>query len=164
MNCIGSGCSRPNPAAQVRKSINRLIILLAAFMSAGCSGGDQAADQQAVAGPGQVDAAVPARICYRNEYPFDAEPDREDVERLTLEIEGNRAVGEYSWLPAFKDKRIGQFEGSYDGQFVTAIYEYTQEGQSAVSTISIKVEPERVVVEGESPELGLNATISRAEC
>lgn len=133
-------------------------------MAVRCSDREQGAEKQAVVGSEKVDAKGLTRHCYRNEYPFDGEPDQKDVQTLTLEIDGSRAVGEYSWLPAFKDKRVGRFEGLFDGQAVTATYEYTQEGQSAVATISIRLEPEQVVVEGGSPELGLNATIARVDC
>ncbi len=141
-----------------------LAVLLAAFMSVGCSNGEQGAEKRAAAETGQVDVTALTRHCYRNEYPFDGEPEQKDVQTLTLEIDGKRVVGEYNWLPAFKDKRVGRFEGSIDGQSATVTYEYTQEGQSAVATISIRLEPEQVVVEGGEPELGLNATIAKEGC
>jgi hypothetical protein len=87
-----------------------------------------------------------------------------DVQSLTIEIDSDRAVGEYNWLPAFKDRRLGRFEGALDGQSVTASYEYTQEGQSGIATISITLESDHVVVEGGSPELGLDATIEQVDC
>ena len=145
-----------------------LLILIAA---AGCADGDRSVEPQAVAETEAVTATAPNRQCYRNEYPFEnlpddfeGSPDQKDVEWLAIEIDGDHATGEYNWLPAFKDKRIGRFEGSLDGQLVSASYEYTQEGQSSVVPISIRLESEQVVVEGGPPELGLNVTIARVDC
>lgn len=141
-----------------------LPILLATSLLASCSNGDQPTEKKAEIGVEKVDSMVPTRHCYRNEYPFDYEPDQRDVQSLIIRINGDHAVGEYNWLPAFKDKRVGRFEGSFDGQVVRAKYRYTQEGQSAVSSITIRIEPDQVVVEGGGPELGLNATIARVDC
>ena len=148
------------------KAISSLVlVLVATLISTGCSkSGESGTEKNAAGGTEQVDATIPIHHCYQNEYPFDSEPDQKDVEVLTLEIVGDRAIGEYNWLPAFKDRRVGQFEGSFDGQTVTASYKFTQEGQSMVTTISIRLEPERVVIKGEKPELGLNASIARVDC
>ncbi len=143
---------------------NTMPILLASFMLVSCTNGERKVEKQVVAETKQVDSTVPTRHCYRNEYPFDNEPDLKDVEVLNIEIVGDHAQGEYNWLPAFKDKRVGRFEGSFDGQSITARYEYTQEGQSATAIISITLEPDQVVVEAEKPELGLNSTIARVDC
>jgi hypothetical protein len=83
---------------------------------------------------------------------------------LTVEIDGDRVAGDYNWLPAFKDRCTGRFEGSVDGQLVVARYEYTQEGRSAAVTIEIALGPDQAVVKGEEAELGLNATIARVDC
>jgi hypothetical protein len=141
-----------------------VLVLLIATATAACSDGDQSVDTQVLTKIDMAAETTPTRRCYRNEYAFEGEPNKADVESLTIEINGVRAVGEYNWLPAFKDHRLGQFEGTVDGQTVTASYEYTQEGRSDVATILIELESEQVVVEGGSPELGLNATIARVDC
>ncbi len=149
----------------MRHTLSRpLLFLLAASLSPGCSDGDRSVETPTVDESQPAVATLPTRHCYKNEYPFDGEPNMKDVESLTIEVNGDRAVGEYNWLPAFKDKRIGQFQGTIDDQLVTANYEYTQEGQSAVATISIRLEPSQAVVESERPELGLNATIALVDC
>jgi hypothetical protein len=131
------------------------VILLAALMSVGCADSERSAQGQAVAGTEQSSSTPVTRRCYRNEYPFDDIPGEKDVQTLTVEIDGDRAVGEYNWLPAFKDKRVGRFEGVFDGHSVVAMYRYAQEGQSASTEISIRLEPEYAVVEGGKQELGL---------
>jgi hypothetical protein len=139
-----------------------LLVLLAASIMAGCFDGDRNVETQTVTE--MATETIPARRCYRNEFPFEGELDQMDVQSLTIEIDSDRAVGEYNWLPAFKDRRLGRFEGALDGQSVTASYEYTQEGQSGIATISITLESDHVVVEGGSPELGLDATIEQVDC
>ena len=52
----------------------------------------------------------------------------------------SRAVGDYNWLPAFKDQRLGKFEGQIDGEAISASYEHSQEGQSQVAQILIRRE------------------------
>lgn len=133
-------------------------------MTIGCSDRDRSLERQAVAVTGIVSETAPKRQCYRNEYLFNDDPDQKDVESLTVQFKGDHVVGEYNWLPAFKDKRVGRFEGAFDGQSISASYEFTQEGQLGAAKISIRVGPDQVIVEGESPQLGLNATIARVDC
>jgi hypothetical protein len=140
-------------------------ILFAAILSIGCSDGHLDSETKAaevIEPTGRTEDT--AHYCYRNEYPFEDEPDQKDIQSLSVDISGGRATGEYSWLPAFKDQRVGRFEGTVEGQSIVARYEYTQEGQSGVTTISIRLEPEQAVVAGGSPALGLNATIARVDC
>ncbi|MEM1242476.1 MAG: hypothetical protein AAGI45_21815 [Cyanobacteria bacterium P01_H01_bin.26] len=131
---------------------------------AGFANGDQLEETPSSAEIKAITEASSNQQCFRNEYVFEDNPDQKDVEWLAIEIDGDRAVGEYDWLPAFKDQRTGRFEGSVDGQIVSAVYEYTQEGQSGTTPISIKLESEQVVVEGGPLELGLNTTIARVDC
>jgi len=140
-------------------------ILVAATMSIGCSDNRWASETKAAEVIERAGGAADAtHYCYRNEYSFEDEPDKKDIQSLSIEISGVRAAGEYSWLPAYKDQRVGRFQGTVDGQSIVARYEYTQEGQSGVTTISIRLEPEQAVVEGGSPALGLNAAIARVDC
>ena len=147
------------------KLTHSLVIVLASLVSLGCSDGRLHGETKAAP---EIERAVAAtettRYCYRNEYPFEDAPNQKDVQSLTIEISAVRASGEYNWLPAFKDQRVGRFEGTVDGQSIVARYEYTQEGQSGVTTISIRLEPGQAVVEGGSAALGLAATLTRVDC
>jgi len=139
--------------------------LIAAISSSGCFDGHLGRETKAVEVIKQTGrAAGTSRYCYRNEYSFEDEPDKKDIQSLSVDVSGVRATGDYSWLPAFKDQRIGRFEGTVDGQIIVARYEYTQEGQSGVTTISITLGPERAVVEGGPHALGLAARIARVNC
>ena len=50
--------------------------------------------------------------------------DAKDVEELIVALDGNAATGEYNWIPAYKDKRLGKFTGTVEGQIVSATYTY----------------------------------------
>ncbi len=102
--------------------------------------------------------------CFRNEYAFDDEPDQRDIEELIVVIDGSRATGEYNWIPAYKDSRLGRFDGSVQDDSVNASYEFEQEGQSGIATVSIILGEEHAIIKGESPELGLDLTLARVEC
>ena len=77
-----------------------------------------------VAEPAPVEPASSVQHCFRNETVFGED---KDVEELTVTIDGDAATGDYNWLPAFKDQRLGQFSGTVDGDTISATYEFAQE-------------------------------------
>ncbi len=87
-----------------------------------------------------------------------------DVEELIVEISDNHATGQFNWIPAYKDKRLGRFSGSIQDNTINASYDFEQEGLSDTVTITISIEEEKAVVDGGPPELGLNVTLVRAGC
>jgi len=117
-------------------------------------------NQDAVGG----DDGVARTECFRNEYAFDDKPAQKDVEELIIDINGNRASGAYNWIPVYKDKRLGRFKGSIQGDKIIAEYEFMQEGVTTETTITISRKKDRAIVEGVGPDVGLNATIARVEC
>ncbi|MGB5164618.1 MAG: hypothetical protein WBN61_05120 [Woeseiaceae bacterium] len=108
-----------------------------------------------------ISDAVQTQHCFRNEHPFQ---DTMDIEELIVVLDGGGATGQYNWLPAFKDARLGRFTGSLHGNTISADYAYEQEGQSATIRISIILEDDRAIVEGGPVQLGLNRTLLRAAC
>jgi len=140
-----------------------LFILIAALASTGCVCGTRILEKRSGTEVALVAEMTP-RQCFRNEYPFEDQPDQKDVQSLTVYIDGDRVTGEYNWLPAFKDKRTGRFAGTIDGQLIMASYEYTQEGLSAIVAIEIALGSDQAVVKGGGPELGLGAMIARVDC
>lgn len=102
-----------------------------------------------------------ARHCFRNEFPIDG---AKDVQELTVVIEGDRASGEYNWLPAFKDRRFGRFSGFMRNGVIEAAYDFRQEGRSDTTSIAIAIEADRALVSGGPPELGLNLVLQRVAC
>ncbi len=151
----------------MRHAVSNLSFLATILvLSSGCSknsAGDL--EQQASGETDRIEAASSTREhCFRNEYAFDDEPDQRDIEELIVVVDGSRAVGEYNWKPVYKDSRLGRFDGSVKDDTVNASYEFEQEGQSGTATISIILGEEHAIIKGESPELGLDLTLARAEC
>ncbi|MBE7383535.1 MAG: hypothetical protein F6J95_019220 [Leptolyngbya sp. SIO1E4] len=130
----------------------------------GCTATNQPAETTASTEPQAITEAASDRQCFRNEYPFEDNPEQKDVESLTVDIQGDQVTGEYNWTPALKDARTGSFNGSINDDVITADYEYMQEGQSGETDITIRLEPEQAVVEGGAPELGLSTAIARVDC
>lgn len=75
--------------------------------------------------------------CFRNEYPFQGNPEDKDIEELHLEIIGN---------------------------LVTGTYTFSQEGISKTENIEIVLKNSEAVIKGERNELGLDATIKKIRC
>jgi hypothetical protein len=103
-------------------------------------------------------------ICFRNEYPFEDNSGKKDVEELTLAITGNEVTGMYNWLPAEKDQRKGSLTGTLEGNSIKAKYIFMQEGIENSADINIQIEVNKASVSGGAPELGLESTIKKAEC
>lgn len=103
-------------------------------------------------------------LCFRNEYPFEDNSGKVDVEELTLAITGNQVTGMYNWLPAEKDQRKGTFTGTITGKTINAKYTFMQEGIEESTNISIEIKDDKVSVNGGNPELGLQAEIKKADC
>lgn len=103
-------------------------------------------------------------LCFRNEYPFEDNSGRMDIEELTLVITGNQVTGMYNWLPAEKDQRKGKLTGSISGNTITAKYTFMQEGVEDSTNIIIQIDDDKASVGGGAPELGLQADIKKAEC
>ncbi len=111
--------------------------------------------------PTEVVAPAPVKHCFRSEFGMD---DIKDVEELTVVLDGDAATGMYNWIPAYKDKRMGNYTGTFADPVISADYEFQQEGQTATAMITITIEDQQVKVEGGAPELGLNTTIARIDC
>lgn len=103
-------------------------------------------------------------LCFRNEYPFEDNSGKMDVEELTLVITGDQVTGIYNWLPAEKDQRTGKFTGSINGNTINAKYTFVQEGVEGSADIVIETDNNKASVSGGSPELGLQADIKKADC
>lgn len=102
--------------------------------------------------------------CFRNKYPFPDDPENWDIEELFVEIEGGGARGRYSWLPAFKDQRVGDLLGGVEADVVQATYTFAQEGGITAARITITLGEDVATVRGGLPALGLNASIQRIDC
>ncbi len=109
----------------------------------------------------QTGITSPIHHCFRNEY---SNGGNSDVEELTVIVDGDDASGTYNWIPAYKDTRLGRFNGTFRSGNVNADYEYEQEGQLGSTSISIVVSDKQAIVSGGPTELGLGQTLARVEC
>lgn len=104
------------------------------------------------------------KMCFKNEFPFKDDPSQKDVQQLTINLEGSRVWGTYQWLPAFKDKREGKFEGTLTDKTISANYRFIQEGKEDAAQITIVLTEDLAIVTGGSPEMGLEAKIEKISC
>ena len=148
-----------------------------AATTVGCASTDSSSTSPGSTSPGSTTAKDPETVqpsgkntipiadsvkhCFRNEY---SSGDITDIEELNITIADAQATGVYNWLPALKDKRLGEFEGVLTNDTVDAIYTYEQEGVSESVPISILINEDSATVEGGEPALGLDATLERSEC
>jgi hypothetical protein len=102
--------------------------------------------------------------CYRNEYPFADNPEDKDIIELIIEITGNKVKGTYHWIPAFKDQRKGCIEGTIINNYIVGNYIYIQEGIRDTVNITITLNDEEAIIDGDPPELGLAATVAKIAC
>lgn len=136
--------------------------MLILFLSSACSDNDDSVPEQPSSADAERSTIVPSiRHCFRNEYPID---DTKDVEELIIIVDNDQVTGEYNWIPAYKDRRLGRFDGSLQENTISASYEFEQEGQSTTTAISISIEGKQAIVKGGQPELGLNQTLARVAC
>jgi len=147
----------------MRKTLGRLsITFLIVLLLSSCSDSNNGIAEKQISDISvESPPASSVRHCFRNEYPID---DNMDVEELIVEISDNHATGQFNWIPAYKDKRLGRFSGSIQDNTITAGYDFEQEGLSDTVTITISIEEEKAVVAGGPPELGLNVTLVRVGC
>jgi hypothetical protein len=137
------------------------MLAIGGLVLAACTNEPPESAENAVSGQGGAADQSFVAHCFRNEYPID---DTRDLEELVVEVRGSRATGEYNWLPAYKDRRVGRFTGALEEGVIDARYEYRQEGTTGTARISIALEDHRAVVRGGPPELGLERTLARVEC
>lgn len=112
----------------------------------------------------QHDEAKGSTLCFRNEQPYPNTPTLKDIEELNLFIENGKVTGTYNWLPAEKDKRTGDLTGSIEGNVVEALYTFSQEGTTDTASVKVILEDDKAVISGGKPELGLKASIHKADC
>lgn len=106
------------------------------------------------------------RVCYEEVTPYRDGSGMKDVIELALNINyGNGTVtGEYNYLPAEKDQRIGNIDGSMWKGAISAKYTYEQEGQKDTSTVRIHLKEKLAVIESEEPHLGFSTELKQTRC
>jgi len=104
--------------------------------------------------------------CFINEIPYKDGSNKKDIEELILTIEDQKVVGSYNWLPAEKDQRTGNFEGTLEGNKINATYKYQQEGIEGTASITITLESGKAIIKNiaEDEPYFLDATLSKMDC
>ncbi len=151
---------------KVIKNISVLVLLIT--LGSACKNADPSKENGEVLT--EVSEEMPAqntevtKMCFKNEFPFKDDPSQKDVQELTITFEGSRVWGTYHWLPAFKDKREGKFEGTINDNTISANYRFIQEGKDDAAQITIVLMEDLATVTGGSPEMGLEAKIEKIPC
>jgi len=109
----------------------------------------------------QESAVSTPKTCYQK---LTGSGENTDAEVLILNQEGKAFSGEYHWLPAFKDQRLGKFSGESSGQGMRATYTYLQEGSKGSESIQLDKQNDRISISGGAPELGLVASLPAVNC
>lgn len=99
--------------------------------------------------------------CYKQ---VTGEGENTDITLLTLTQNGETISGNYYWLPAFKDRRLGSFEGEKSEKGYQVTYAYEQEGVRGHSALTFVLEPDHIVIQGGEPSLGLAQTLPKVDC
>lgn len=105
-------------------------------------------------------------VCYEEVVPYRDGSNLKDVIELALNINhGNGTVtGNYNYLPAEKDQRIGQIDGSMWKGAISAKYTYVQEGQKDTSTVRIHLKDKLAVIESQERHLGFFTELKQTRC
>lgn len=106
------------------------------------------------------------RVCYEEVTPYKDGSKMKDVVELALNINyGNGIVtGEYNYLPAEKDQRRGDIEGSMWKGAISAKYTYEQEGQKDTANLRIHLKDKSAVIESQDKNLGLSTELKQTRC
>ena len=100
-------------------------------------------------------------MCYQNSF---GSGEVMDFEVLQITVADKTVEGEFHWLPAFKDKRVGYFKGTKTNQVVLAKYDYTQEGKKSSANIKLILKDGSISISGGEPSLGLTSDIQQIDC
>jgi hypothetical protein len=138
-----------------------LALLLVGLASCGERESRDEIPSNADAGP---DTTMAAQHCFQNVTGSPDDPAAQDVLELVVNVRDQEASGRYNWMPAYKDQRIGQFDGTFVGDIVEARYLFHQEGVTDTAEIRIQLGNDEAFVSGGATELGLGATLERVVC
>lgn len=117
--------------------------------------------------PVEVEASPEAVVyCFRNELPYPDDPEVSDIEEMELTVEGEEVIGLLNILPAFKDQRVGEVEGTMKDGTIIATYTFVQEGKKDVAEITLLIDDYVVAIRPAAGNegLGLPKSIERVDC
>lgn len=99
--------------------------------------------------------------CYKKTVGSGSET---DVTLLTLTRQADQVEGRYYWLPAYKDRRMGDFKGHIAAEGFNVEYVYQQEGLEQTAQLFLRPETGLISVTGGDPALGMAATLPQVDC
>ena len=112
----------------------------------------------------QKEIEIKRSYCFRNETPFNDNPENIDILELKLDVIGSSVTGIYNWLPKFKDRREGTITGTIKENIIQGKYQFNQEGKEETIPIEILLNEDSVIISNDTKGLGIGATISRTNC
>ena len=65
----------------------------------------------------------------------------QDSTTVNFTVKGSAVTGQMIWLPKEKDRRKGSLHGTVDGDLITAVWSFMQEGMKDSITLSFKLQP-----------------------
>ena len=104
------------------------------------------------------------KLCFQNDYVYNDDKSMKDFLKLVLNIDDQKVLGTYDWLPAEKDQRKGKLIGILEKDLVTADYIFSQEGVIDTVEVKIIISPEEAKISGGNAELGLSASLRKVDC
>ena len=100
--------------------------------------------------------------CYQSVYGSD---DIKDYEVIVINLEGDNLDGEFHWLPAYKDRRLGYFTGKVISLGLADVdYTFYQEGITTKVRLSIAYNEHEVSVQGGEVSMGLERKLPKIDC
>ncbi len=70
----------------------------------------------------------------------DTFPGTPDSLYIRMDLVGDLANGVYNWLPGEKDHMTGTFQGSREGNVITALYTYNAEGMTGKTEVIFRMQ------------------------
>ncbi len=84
----------------------------------------------------------------------------QDTTKVHLVIDKDAIYGEMDWIPAEKDQRKGTLKGSINGEQISAVWTYMQEGMTDSLKVHFKLPPTGVLTQ---KPMKVNADTQREE-
>lgn len=135
--------------------------LLLAFSLLGCEPTEESSPAIEASTTAAATAIPVAKTCYQN---LTGTGENTDAQVLILNRQDPVMSGEYHWLPAFKDRRLGRFSGEQTEQGIAVVYRYEQEGTKGSENLTLVPQADQIRVSGGAPELGLTADLKQVDC
>jgi len=134
---------------------NITLMLLILLLQIGCSA-------QKLGNSNDDSSQVEITTCYKNIHSFEGVT---DIEIIIVKRTGDNLNGIYHWLPAFKDKRLGEFVGvTTSSNLADVMYSFEQEGVRNQTQLQLEFTQEFIFISGGEESTGLNRKLKKVKC